>query len=131
MLGLALSRLWVKVVGWFPQLFPIKMVYLSASILIFGGGAQVASSMFNMMLADSHSDEEMHLRRTNMVEQILLVFSVATLSRQAIALLLQYATKKYHWSYSKVNSSPLTFFSQPSIAEVSKGYYSSISSWNR
>jgi hypothetical protein len=36
------------------------------------------------------------------VSLLLLVFFVATLSRQAMALLLQYATKKYHWSYSKV-----------------------------
>lgn len=36
------------------------------------------------------------------VSLLLLVFFVATLSRQAIVLLLQYATKKYRWSYSKV-----------------------------
>ncbi|OKL60951.1 hypothetical protein UA08_03240 [Talaromyces atroroseus] len=35
------------------------------------------------------------------VSLLLLVFFVATLSRQAMALLLQYATKKYHWSYSR------------------------------
>jgi hypothetical protein len=33
---------------------------------------------------------------------VLLVFFVASLSRQSMGLLLQYATKKYHWSYSKV-----------------------------
>lgn len=37
------------------------MVYLSASILIFGGGAQVASSMFYVILADSYPDEERHV----------------------------------------------------------------------
>jgi hypothetical protein len=39
------------------------------------------------------------------VSLLLLVFFVATLSRQAMVLLLQYATKKYHWSYGKVNIS--------------------------
>lgn len=60
-LGLALSGLWVKIVCWFPEVIPLKMVYLSAPILIFGGGAQVASSMFYVMLADSYSEEERHV----------------------------------------------------------------------
>lgn len=59
-LGLAMSGLWVKVVCWLPEIIPLKMVYLSAPILIFGGGAQVASSMFYVMLADSYSEEERH-----------------------------------------------------------------------
>lgn len=229
MLGLSLSGLWVKVVCWFPEVIPLKMVYLSAPILIFGGGAQVASSMFFVMLADSYSEEERHVPEkkhvtgkwliidgratsffyfsavvltaeivatpisgltmtenpwlpfllssgveflavvvailfapetlplmrpksgattrssttdsiesttptkempfvrtvvakisdslkliiesthflsTNLnVSLLLLVFFVATLSRQAMALLLQYTTKKYHWSYSGVSSS--------------------------
>jgi hypothetical protein len=47
--------------------------------------------------------ESTHFLSTNLnVSLLLLVFFVATLSRQAMALLLQYATKKYHWSYSKV-----------------------------
>ena len=54
--GLFVSGLWVKIVCWFS--FPIQMVYLSAPILIVGGGAQVASSMFYVMLADSYSAEE-------------------------------------------------------------------------
>jgi MFS family permease len=58
MLGLALSGLWIKIVCWFPQTIPIKMVYLSSPILIFGGGAQVASSMLYVMLADSYPEEE-------------------------------------------------------------------------
>jgi hypothetical protein len=33
---------------------------------------------------------------------VLLVFLAATLSRQAMALLLQYVTKRYNWTYSKV-----------------------------
>lgn len=37
---------------------------------------------------------------------VLLVFLAATLSRQAMALLLQYATKRYHWTYSRVRSPP-------------------------
>ncbi|KUL91414.1 hypothetical protein ZTR_01496 [Talaromyces verruculosus] len=46
--------------------------------------------------------ESTHFLSTNLnVGLLLLVFFVATLSRQAMALLLQYATKKYHWSYSK------------------------------
>jgi hypothetical protein len=66
MLGLALSGLWVKVVCWFPETIPINMVYMSAPILIFGGGAQVASSMFYVMLADSYSEEERHVFSSNM-----------------------------------------------------------------
>lgn len=47
--------------------------------------------------------ESTHFLSTNLnVSLLLLVFFVATLSRQSMALLLQYATKKYHWSYSKV-----------------------------
>jgi hypothetical protein len=34
---------------------------------------------------------------------VLLVFLAATLSRQAMALLLQYVTKRYRWTYSKVS----------------------------
>jgi MFS family permease len=61
MLGLALSGLWVKIVCWFPESIPFKLVYLSAPILVFGGGAQVASSMFYVMLADSYPDEERYV----------------------------------------------------------------------
>ena len=38
---------------------------------------------------------------------LVLVFFVATLSRNAMTLLLQYATKKYHWSYSRVRGPKL------------------------
>jgi MFS family permease len=58
MLGLALSGMWIRIVCLFPQTIPIKMVYLSSPILIFGGGAQVASSMLYVMLADSYPEEE-------------------------------------------------------------------------
>lgn len=61
MFGLFVSGLWVKAVCWFS--FPIQMVYLSAPILIIGGGAQVASSMFYIMLADSYSAEKRCVQR--------------------------------------------------------------------
>lgn len=61
MLGLALSGMWVKIVCWFSQTIPIKMVYLSSPILIFGGGPQVASSMLYVMLADSYPEEERYV----------------------------------------------------------------------
>jgi hypothetical protein len=57
--------------------------------------------------------ESTYFLSTNLnVSLLLLVFFVATLSRQAMALLLQYATKKYHWSYSKVSPTSLTLISQ-------------------
>jgi hypothetical protein len=44
---------------------------------------------------------------------IFLVFLAATLTRQAMALLLQYVTKRFHWTYGKVRSpiriNPSTF----------------------
>lgn len=69
MLGLALSGLWIKIVCWFPQTISIKMVYLSSSILIFGGGAQVASSMLYVMLADSYPEEERYVWYKNVFIQ--------------------------------------------------------------
>lgn len=47
-------------------------------------------------------ESTLFVRSSLNVTLLVLVFFVATLSRNAMTLLLQYATKKYHWSYSQV-----------------------------
>lgn len=74
--------------------------------------------------------ESTHFLSTNLnVSLLLLVFFVATLSRQAMALLLQYATKKYHWSYSKVLH-PLLITLRRSLT-CQPGHYSSLNPRSR
>ncbi|RAO65443.1 uncharacterized protein BHQ10_001455 [Talaromyces amestolkiae] len=84
---------------WLPFLLSSGVEFLAVIIaLIFAPetlpSTKAPLSSINVENEDTPSNkEEMSL--------LLLVFFVATLSRQAMALLLQYATKKYHWSYSK------------------------------
>lgn len=69
-------------------------------------------------IRDSKESMRSIWRNTNVV-LVLLVFFVASISKQSTSLFLQYVSKKMHWSIARVRDSPLishTFIHLFSIA---------------
>ncbi|OJJ45770.1 hypothetical protein ASPZODRAFT_523758 [Penicilliopsis zonata CBS 506.65] len=58
LLGIMLGELWVRIVCFFPNVFSLRLVWLSALPKIIGGGDRVAASMAMVMIADLFSEEE-------------------------------------------------------------------------
>lgn len=51
-LGLLLAITSILVVCWFPQIFPLRLVWLAWAMTLIGGGAPVGLSMVMTMIAD-------------------------------------------------------------------------------
>ncbi|KAJ5205015.1 uncharacterized protein N7498_005894 [Penicillium cinerascens] len=57
-LGVLLSETWIRLVCYFSDFMPLRMVWLSGLWRMIGGGDQVASNVCLVMVADIFSEEE-------------------------------------------------------------------------
>ncbi|KAK1752305.1 major facilitator superfamily domain-containing protein [Echria macrotheca] len=77
-IGIALNDLWIRVVFWFHDLFPVRAVWLSGVWQAIGAGAATLSSLSHVMVADvCPSDQRTtafsYLQSATMVAQFLFV----------------------------------------------------------
>ncbi|PYI01240.1 adenylate cyclase [Aspergillus sclerotiicarbonarius CBS 121057] len=75
-LGFTLSDVWVKIVCWFSDKLPLRLIWLAPVAEVVGGGTQVATSIMFVMLADIFDDEEqttafLYVSATALLSEIL------------------------------------------------------------
>ncbi|KAL9624637.1 MAG: hypothetical protein Q9160_001302 [Pyrenula sp. 1 TL-2023] len=88
LLGAFLSDTWVKLVCIFPNMLPLRLVWLAPMLETIGGGVQVGTSMFFTIAADVSSKRDrasvfMKLSATEMLAQIVGTPLAATLMRRS------------------------------------------------
>ncbi|PWY90339.1 adenylate cyclase [Aspergillus sclerotioniger CBS 115572] len=74
--GFTLSDVWVKIVCWFSDQLPLRLIWLAPIAEVVGGGTQVATSIMFVMLADLFNDEDqttafLYVSATALLSEIL------------------------------------------------------------
>ncbi|PWY69794.1 hypothetical protein BO70DRAFT_432438 [Aspergillus heteromorphus CBS 117.55] len=57
-LGFTLCDLWIKIVCWFPDQLPLRLIWLALIAQVIGGGTQVSTTMMFVVLADVFTGAE-------------------------------------------------------------------------
>ncbi|KAF7720138.1 Uncharacterized protein PECH_001148 [Penicillium ucsense] len=56
--GIVLGEMWIRLVAFFPNVFPLRLIWMSGLFRIIGGGDQTLVTIALVMVADVFSEEE-------------------------------------------------------------------------